>query len=350
MEVSGPASTVSFFRRPPKPPSTRPPGPGGARSGATPPIPLRRPSFHGSGGTLLGIHVVNVLLVLVTLGVYYPWAKTRVRRYLFSETEFDGDRFGYHGTGKELLLGFLKAFLVFLCPAIVLSKLGDWPGLEAHVKGLAALLGSLLFFIFLPVAMVGARRYRLSRTSWRGIHFSFRGRVWEMILIFLKGSILAGLTFGLYYPFYVARRQAFMVSNSYFGNERFDWDGRGRDLFASFVLAILLTLPTLGLCWIWYLAAKQRFCWNHTGFGSARFRSTVTGGALLGLYLVNAILLLSTIGLAWSWVRARNIRFAFRYLALEGPVDLERIHQEAQFASATGEGLAGFLDTGFDLG
>jgi len=294
--------------------------------------------------------VVNALLILVTLAVYYPWAKTRVRRYLFGETSFEGDRFAYHGTGKELLLGFLKAFLVFLFPAIVLGVVRDWPDPDAHIKAVAALLGSALFFIFLPVAMVGARRYRLSRTSWRGIRFSFRGRTWPLMLIFIRGSILAGLTFGLYYPFYMTQRQAFMITNSYFGSERFEWDGRGRELFGRFLLAVVLTLPTLGFSWIWFLAGRRRFFWNHTRFGGARFRSTVTGGALLWLYVVNAVLLLLTLGLAWPWVRVRNIRFAYRYLSVEGVLDLERIRQQAQFASATGEGLAGFLDTGFDLG
>jgi uncharacterized membrane protein YjgN (DUF898 family) len=141
-----------------------------------------------------------------------------------------------------------------------------------------------------------------------------------------------------------------MVSHSYFGNERFDFNGRGRDLFPNYLLALLLTFPTLGLYWIWFFARKRRFFWNHTSFGGARFRSTVSGGGLLGLYLVSGLLLIVSLGLAWPWVRARNIRFAFRYLSLEGPLELERIQQQAQFASATGEGLAGFLDTGFDLG
>jgi uncharacterized membrane protein YjgN (DUF898 family) len=312
---------------------------------------IRRPSFHGSGGTLLGIHVVNVLLILVTLGVYYFWAKTRVRRYVFSESQFDGDRFAYHGIGKELLLGFLRAFLVFLLPIIALSVIRDWLDVAAQVKAAAgSLIPLLLYLFFIPLALVGARRYRLSRTSWRGIRFSFRGKAWRFILIFIKGSLLTGLTFGLYYPFFLTERQAFLVSHSYFGNERFEFNGRGRDLFANYLLALLLTLPTLGLCWFWFVARKRRFFWNHTRFGTARFRSTVSGGSLVGLYLVNGLLLLGTLGLAWPWVRVRNIRFTFRYLALEGEVDLERIQQQAQFASATGEGLAGFLDTGFDLG
>lgn len=338
-----------FLRQPPPPPPSYPlPRTDAGATGE--PEPAWRASFLGSGGTLLGIHVVNVLLTLVTLGIYYFWAKTRVRRYLFGETEFAADRFAYHGTGRELFLGFLKAFLVFLLPLITLSVIRDWPDLDVNVKGLAAFLFSVLFFIFVPVAMVGARRYRLSRTSWRGIRFSFRGQAWRFILLFIKGSFLTGLTFGLYYPFFLTERQAFMVSHSYFGSERFSFHGRGRDLFGNYVLAILLTLPTLGLCWFWFVARKRRFFWNHTYFGGTRFRSTVSGGAILGLYAVNALLLLGTLGMAWPWVRVRNIRFVFRYLSLEGHLDLDKIQQQAQVASATGEGLAGFLDTGFDLG
>ena len=62
------------------------------------------------------------------------------------------------------------------------------------------------------------------------------------------------------------------------------------------------------------------------------------------------LLLVVTLGLGWPWVVARGLRFTFRFLTLEGPLDLASIQQEAQTASATGEGLAGLLDAGFDLG
>jgi uncharacterized membrane protein YjgN (DUF898 family) len=354
-------SAGSFFRKPappvaPPPPTFRPPLPPsglGIPDAVPPPLPAarRRLSFHGTGGTLFGIHVVNVFFTVITLGVYYFWGKTRIRRYIFGASAFEGDRFAYHGTAQELLLGFAKAFVVFFVPMILLHLVQKVPDIDPAINGAAALSISLLFLMFLPVAMVGARRYRLSRTSWRGIRFSFRGPAAQFIKIFLIGTFLNGLTLGLYYPFFVTRRQAFMISHSYFGNEPFGFDGRGRELFAPYLLAALLTLPTLGLSWVWFLARKRRFFWEHTTFGAAaRFDSTVTGGALLGLWVVNAILLVCTLGLAWPWVRVRNINFAFRYLALDGPLDLERIRQQAQQASATGEGLAGFLDTGFDLG
>lgn len=146
------------------------------------------------------------------------------------------------------------------------------------------------------------------------------------------------------------RRHGFLVSHSYFGNQKFDFDGKGRDLFGSFVVVILLFVPTLGLIWFWYQAKKQRYFWEHTSFATARFHSTVTGTRLFFLTLGNLLLTIFTLSLGWPWVMVRNVRFAFRYLTIEGPLDLSRIQQEAQAATATGEALAGFLDAGFDIG
>jgi uncharacterized membrane protein YjgN (DUF898 family) len=303
--------------------------PSGPGSEPPPVSSARHPTFHGNGGTLFGIHVVNVLLTLVTLGVYYFWAKTRIRAYLSGQTEIEGDRFAYHGTARELLLGTIKAVLVFGLPILLLQFVRDLPNVPILLRRVAALAVAVMAYAFFPIAMVGARRYRLSRTSWRGIRFSFRGRVAELLKIFILGS--------------------FLVSHSYFGGERFDFTGRGRDLFGRFLLAILLTLPTLALCWVWYVAFKRRYFWDHTTFASARFSCRVTGGALLGLWVVNALILVGTLGIAWPWVRVRNIDFAFRNLALVGALDLARIRQEAQQVGSMGEGLSGFFDSGFDL-
>jgi len=350
--------------------------------------------FHGSGPTLFGIHIVNVLLTLLTLGVYYFWGKIRVRRYLMNQTELLGDRFAFHGTGKELLRGWLKAALVFGIPLLLLGTLPPFLEAGPGVQSLAALALYCLVQVFIPVAMVGARRYRLSRTSWRGIRFSFRGPAVEFLRIFIVGSLLSLLTLGLYYPFFEAQRYRFMTVNAYFGTRRFGFDGRSQDLLVLYLLAVLvagvsvlvtsvvvaaiaavlaaaasalspdsplhalpvyvllfpLFLPTLGAVWAWFSAKKLRYFWDHTVFGDARFRSTVTGRALFRLRLVNLVLLVLTLGLAWPWVTVRSTRFAFRYLTLAGPLDLETIQQEAQEATAMGEGLSGFLDVGFDLG
>lgn len=310
----------------------------------------RRLSFHGAGGTLFGIYLLNTFLTIFTLGIYSFWGKTKVRSYLWSQSELERDCFVYHGTGKELMSGFSKAMLVFGIPLTVLNMLPNFLEPKQILEIGSMVLTYIIVMIFIPLAMVGARRYRLSRTSWRGIRFSFRGKTGDFMKIFLEGGFLTALSLGFYYPFFAVRRQAFMMENSYFGNRRFEFDGNGRELFKPYLLALLLTLPTLGLSWFWFLAKKQRYFWGHTHFDAIDFQSSVTGGRLLALYLTNFLLLVITLGLAWSWVVVRKIRFAFTYLTLEGMVDPAMIRQEAQAASATGDVLAGLMDAGFDLG
>lgn len=333
----------------------RSPGPAGAPVSPAPPpsangaSAVRRVRFHGSALGLFGIQAVNALLTLLTLGVFYFWAKTRVRRYTLGETELEGDRFAYHGTGGELLVGFVKGVAVFFIPIGLLTILPEVYQAPEEIRSSLRSVLWLVGLLLVPVAMVGARRYRLSRTSWRGIRFSFRGRVRQFVGIFVVGTILTSLTLGLYYPVFGTQRQAFMVSHAYFGSRKFDFDGRGRELMKPFLGMLLLFLPTLGLSWFWFAARRQRYYTEHTRFGATRFRCTVRGGPLAWLQISNVLATVLTLGLLWPWTVVRSLRFTLRYTALVGPLELADIHQDAQAASAMGEGLAGLLDADFGV-
>ena len=306
-------------------------------------------SFWGSGGSLFGIHIVNFLLTAVSFGIYTFWAKVRVRKYLWSQSQFLTDRFAYHGTGAELFKGFLKAAVIFGVPYFLL---GVTEGFAANtiVRTAASLLGGCMALIFIPVAIVAARRYRLSRTSWRGIRFSFRGSIWEFIKLFVTGMVLNVLTLGIYYPFFDVRNHAYLISHTYFGNQSFRFTGTGWALAKQFLIAYLLTPFTLGFSWIWYMAAKRRYFWEQTSMSEARFHFPISGWDFFKLKFGNLLLLVLTLGFAWPWVTTRNLDFALSNLTLQGPSRLDVILQEAQSATATGEGLDGFLDTGFELG
>src|SRR2546428_838424 len=112
----------------------------------------RRAVFRGSGSALFGIHVINALLILATLGVYFFWAKVRVRNYLWSESEFEGDRFAYHGTGRELITGFAKAIAFFFLPITLLNYMPALAGASPPVIVAARMLGSILAAAFIPLA------------------------------------------------------------------------------------------------------------------------------------------------------------------------------------------------------
>jgi uncharacterized membrane protein YjgN (DUF898 family) len=349
----GPVDTLTL------PATTAPTAWGAARSDLEPAPPrVRREStaahhrlrFHGFGSSLFGLWVVNVFLTLVTLGVYAAWARVKVRRYLLSQTSFAGDRFAYHGTGEELVRGYLKAAVVFGLPFYALAAGPDLVGASPTVTIGAEVVAWTLAVALVPVAIVGARRYRLSRTSWRGIRFAFRGPTFEYVKIFLGGGLLTLLTLGVHYPIWATRRQSFLVSHSYFGSQRCRFDGDGRPLRRSYGMAMLLLLPTLGLSWFWFAAARDRYFAHHTSLGRTRLHSAVTGIDLLLLKLANGLLLVLTLGFAYPWNVARNLNVRYTWLSVQGRLDLDAITQQNQRVSATGEGLAGFFDTGFDLG
>ncbi len=76
-------------------------------------------NFFGEGSKFFGIVVINFLLTLITLGLYYPWAKARTRQYLWSETEFEGSPFTFHGTGREMFRGFIIAYGILVAMVLL---------------------------------------------------------------------------------------------------------------------------------------------------------------------------------------------------------------------------------------
>ena len=74
-------------------------------------------SFEHDGrvSELLPIVLLNALLNVLTLSLYRFWGKTRVRRYLWDNTNLLGDRLEYTGTGGELFKGFLFVLSPYSC-------------------------------------------------------------------------------------------------------------------------------------------------------------------------------------------------------------------------------------------
>lgn len=305
--------------------------------------------FLGNGRSLFQIYLINLFLSVITAGIYYAWAKVKVRRYLYSQFELMGDRFHFHGTGKEIFIGSIKATLILGSLYSLYYGVRFLPNYSIWHKA-----GQGIYFLtivlLIPVAKIGRYRYRLSRTSWREIRFSFRGHVKEFVDFYLAGIFLNLVTLGFYYPIFSTKQYSFLVSQSFFGNEKFAFEGKGRDLMWPFCKALLLTLPTLGLCWFWYAAAQQRYFINNTSYAQGKFFSQMKGSQYCLLCLGNAILLVISLGLAYSWVVVRSNRFFANNLSVQGSLNLGAVHQESADASPVGEGLGNLLDVDLGIG
>ncbi len=308
----------------------------------------RRFQFEGEGGRLFSIWVINLLLTIVTLGVYYFWGKARIRKYVYIKTSLDEDPFHFHGTGRELFVGWLKALpflVVFIYGPTVLMIF--WASQYAELIGSLAVIA--LLTVVWPLAVVGAFRYRLSRSSWRGIRFSFRGLKRQYVLLGVGTTLLTVVSLGLASPFCNVWLRRYLFNRAWFGDTRFRFEGKGQDLFGPFMIAVILTPLTLGLYWLWYSAQRENYYWSRTFISTARFRCTLTGWKLFRLKAGNLLLLVGTLGLAWPWTLMRSARVRLENLFVEGPFDLGSIRQDAQAATATAEGFADFLGVDFGI-
>jgi uncharacterized membrane protein YjgN (DUF898 family) len=303
--------------------------------------------FKGVGADFFGIIIVNWLLTALTLGLYYPWAKAKKLQYLYNVTKLNDSPFQFHGTGKEMFKGFIKAVLIFLVFYAVLILF-----FYLKMPGIGLILFYLLFFAILPFAIHGSYRYRMSRSSWRGIRFGYRGDRNELIVNFFKWIGLTIISFGLYGSWFVINMRSFIIGNIKFGDIQMKYKGEGSDYFLINIKGYFLTLLTLGIYMFWWQKELLDYYINnvslHKGNEKIKLKSTVEGSGLLVLTLVNVLMLIFSLGLAYAWVEMRTLNYFISNIKMYGNIDLDTIKQtEEIYKDATGEDIEDILDMDF---
>ncbi len=137
-------------------------------------VSLLNIQFSGSGSEYFRIWIVNLLLMLVTLGLYYPWAKVRRQKYFYGNTVVAGHPLAYHAEPRKMLRGFLLVIALMFAYAVA-SKTSQLAG------GIAGLILAGIW----PAIMRSSLQFRMANTSWRGLRFSFNGSLKDAYLIFL---------------------------------------------------------------------------------------------------------------------------------------------------------------------
>lgn len=226
-----------------------------------PDVPVLTPQsspvlFVGRRLQFLKLLITGGLMQFPTLGFYRFWLVTRMRRHLWANTQIDGEAFEYTGTAKELLIGFLIALAV-LAPIYFASFL-----LGVFLEEWNALGSIPLFIVFYAFGHFGfyrARRYRATRTVFRGLRFWMTGRGWSYAAQAILWDVVKLLTLGLAVPWAMASLERYRMQNTYFGSVRGDFTGTGWTLFkrgiwvwmlglavaASIIVAMRFTSPTL---------------------------------------------------------------------------------------------------------
>ena len=245
-----------------------------------------RLEYDGSGVDLATIAATNSIATLATLGFYRFWGKTRVRRYLWSRVGCRGDQGEYSGTGMELLRGFL----VVLPVLALLFGSNIWVQMMSSADDPVYLflevVSVLIFFFLIYVAAYLARRYRLSRTEWRGIRFAQDGSSIRYALLVLGWSIVVVLSLGTAYAVYRTRLQHYRTTHTSFGNRRFRFEARAAALLKPWLLAWLFLLPSLGLTYWWYRVKEFRYFAQTTHCGAFSFESELRARSVILILIV----------------------------------------------------------------
>lgn len=309
-------------------------------------------SFQGNGFDYFKIQLVNIILTIVTLGLYYPWAKARTLNYMYGQTLFQGQPFVFTGTGNEMFKGYIKALGIIIViygigVFIALSNIWGHGGTQLVLLALY-----LLLFLIMPLAIHGSYRYRFAKTVWSGIRFGYSGDKTELIKIFIKGLFLTIITFGIYGAWFSMNLRRYLLCHIRIGNARFSYKGVGDEYFWLNVKGYFLTLFTVGIYIFWW--QKELFAYFTDNLRLTKddqtmlVKSNATGVDFAGLIIVNLLLLVFTLGLATPWIVVRTMRFVFNHIELDGTIQFDQLRQEQNdFSDATGEDIADFFDFGF---
>ncbi|EHI9240828.1 YjgN family protein [Vibrio vulnificus] len=208
--------------------------------------------FKGQGGEFFGIWIVNILLSVITLGIYSAWAKVRTKRYFYGNTFIAGDNFEYHAQPMQLLKGRLVALALVLIWVVANSF---FP--------LASLVLFALFYVALPWLLWSNARFDSAMTSYRNVHFAFNGSLKEAYMSILGRGLASLLIIAIYIAIVMASANA------------------------SAMVATLLGFGTLVLMFVlyaWVVAGIHQYFASGYQYGDWKFVAKIETGFFLKTY------------------------------------------------------------------
>ncbi len=198
--------------------------------------------FVGDRGDYWRLMIRGGVLQAITLGIYRFWLFTDMRRFLWASTEVEGETLEYTGTAVELLIGFLMAIGI-LVPIYALLFVAS---LEL---GILSILSGVLAFVVLAgfgqYAVYRARRYRLTRTVFRGLRFHQGGSAVRYAVRAMLWWIPIGMTLGLASPWATANLERYKMRNTFYGSLGGSFAGAGGRLFGRTILVWFLVVSPL---------------------------------------------------------------------------------------------------------
>ena len=171
---------------------------------------MREIEFKGKAMEYFGIWLANILLTLVTIGIFSAWAKVRRLKFFYNNTKILEDSFAYHATGWQILKGRIIAVVVILI-------LGAG---SAYIPGFS-FISFLIIFFLLPFIINSSLRFNARMISYRNIKFNWHGNYKQTFLYFVLGPVISFLSLGFLHPLFTKYYYTYYANNHSYGTSRF---------------------------------------------------------------------------------------------------------------------------------
>ncbi|MCB1889903.1 MAG: DUF898 domain-containing protein [Rhodocyclaceae bacterium] len=269
-------------------------------------------AFTGSGGAYFRIWIVNLLLSVLTLGIYSAWAKVRRERYFLNNTLLAGSPFEYHADPMNILKGRLLAAAAIIVLSIV-----------AEITPILNLFATLIFLALLPWMVSRSMRFRAHNTSWRGLRFGFSGTATEALRPWLLWPVAVGLSLGLLMPFMIRAQWHYLLRNLRFGNTPFSIDAPIGPIYRVLIISGLwfIALAVAGAAAIGFSAYAAM---RGMPSDSEAWQAMAGMGAIaIFVWLAVAMSLIAP----WIQVRFANLRAGLMQLGPHGFASSQRVRE-----------------------
>lgn len=265
----------------------------------------------------------NVILSLLTLGFYIPWAIVADKKFLYSSISLADKNVQYHGEGKDILIGYFKFLALFIAftsyiAFLISNQLFDL--ITVSFVGVYALL-----IMSIPYVIHNSWKYDTSKTSYRGKHFLYTSEFKPFFMKFIKESALLMVTCFIYFPWYVMNLSRHLYNHTKIGNIDFKFTGEGKDVFFINLKGILLIIVTFGIYFHWWIAALHRYHYDNLKMyqdeKEINFSCNLKGSEVLVQNLILMCIIFFTFGLGTPYAILKSQQFFLESLSIEGDID-----------------------------
>lgn len=360
--------------------------------------------FTGSGSEYFRIWIVNLLLVMLTLGLYFPWAKVRRLRYFAGNTLIDGEPMDFHGDPKKMFKGYVLVAILF-----------GLYNYASNVSATAGLVALLVVAGLWPALFKSSMQFRLANTSWRGLRLRFMGDLAgaykAMLPIFIPsivslfvlvllgddqiqtppmwvGIALGGtmLSFIMVAPWLLWNLKNYQHQHYAIGTLQTQFRAKARAFYWITLKIIGVALLTTGVVTAivfalfsnsdmlfakvqsialgvglgmlvtsmvikpYAITLMQNLVWTQTGNSSLRFISQLKARALVLLTLKNWLLMALTLGLYWPFALVATTRLRLEAITVKtrNHPDTLIAQEKSKEGDAAGDAAGDFF--GLDVG